>query len=132
MYFGQMFVAKIQYTHNFLHKIIGFLSLFAKQSSYWISQNPSSKFPTHNSKFPNQLSSQDFTPVYFSQMTKNSPKIYVSVAFSVTLFPRLSKQSQKTFFAGNLCLKIKYLWCQAHKYAETVQNRVIVSETQTF
>ena len=101
------------------------------QSSYWISQNPSSKFPPHYSKFPNQLSSQDFILVYFCQMTKNHPKIYQLVVISVTKKSRFSKRSHLTFFAANLCLKIKYLWCQAHKYSEPAQNRVIWSQTQT-
>ena len=93
-----MIRAKRLHNKHFLHKILGFLSLFAKQSSYWISQNPSSKFPPHNSKFPNQLSSQDFILVYFSQMTKNSPKIYELVHISVTFFLTIPHQSHKGHF----------------------------------
>ena len=39
-----MIVAKKLIVHDILHKNPGFFSLFAKQSSFWISLNPGSKF----------------------------------------------------------------------------------------
>ena len=72
----QMLIAKDPKTNNFHHKILGFLSLFAKQSSFWISQNPSSKFLIQNSILDFWSSSQEFILVYFMQMNQNTPIIY--------------------------------------------------------
>ena len=113
-----MIVAKSLILHDFLHRIIGFLSFFPKQSSFWISQNPSSKFLTHNSKFPNQLSSQDFILVYFSQMTKNSLKFYKLVRTSVTFSSTIFHQSQKNTFFANFIQKIHYIWLKLLSAAE--------------
>ena len=67
---GKLLQPENPIANNLLHKILGFFSIFSEQSSFWISQNPFSKFPIQ------QASARTLDLPEHSQ---TSPKIQSSV-----------------------------------------------------
>ena len=110
-----MIVAKNLLLLHFLHKNPGFLSLFPKQSSFWISQNPVSKFPV-------QLASARMIacPSIAKPAQKSSPQWFLITFFSTTFH-----QSHELLFCAKSNFKGTYLsgsrWAKARKLFKTTQ-----------